>query len=320
MPDLAPGTSRVTVAVCLGTVWVIWGSVYLAIRLVVDEVDPFQAMAQRFLLAGTVLAVIVVLRRGPAGMRVTGPQLRSMVITGTLLLGLGNGFQALAQTTGLASGVSALLVASVPAWAVLLRVATGDRPSRVTLLGVGFGLAGLVLLVVLGRGVGAGMPITGVLLCLGSSIAWTIGGWLQGRIELPTDVFTIAAYQLLVAGCCAGLLALVSGEQLSIDYSAKGWLALAWLVVACSVLAFLAFAWLLTHVPLSLTATHAYVNPVVAVVLGALVLSEPIGVPVLIGGGIVVAAVVLIVSAERGPGRDLPEPSAPEVPLTQIVP
>lgn len=320
MPDLAPGTSRATVAICLGTVWVIWGSVYLAIRLVVDEVDPFQAMAQRFLLAGLVLVVIVVVRRGPSGLRVTASELRSMVITGTLLLGLGNGFQALAQTTGLASGVSALLVASVPAWAVLLRVTTGDRPSRLTLAGVVLGLAGLVLLVVLGRGVGGAMPISGVLLCLGSSIAWTIGGWLQGRIALPSDVFTIAAYQLLTAACCAGLLGLLSGESISIDYSAKGWLALSWLVVACSVLAFLAFAWLLTHVPLSLTATHAYVNPVVAVVLGALVLSEPVGLPVLLGGGIVVAAVVLIVSAERPPGKDAPDATARQASLTQITP
>jgi len=305
MPVLAPDTNRTTLVACLIAVWVLWGSVYLAIRLVVDEVDPFQAMGQRFLLAGLLLTGIVVVRRGWRGLRVTRPQLRSLVIIGVLLLGLGNGFQALAQTTGLASGVTALVVAAVPAWAVLLRWSTGDRPAPLTLVGVAVGFGGLALLVGLGQS-GGGVPLVGVLLCLGSSLAWTAGSFLQGVLPLPADVFTIAAYQQLVAACCSGLLAVVTGESFSIDYSPRAWFALGYLVVAISVVAFLAFTWLLTHVPLSLTATHAYVNPVVAVLLGAAVLSEPIGLPVLLGGGFVVGAVLLIVSAERRPAP-LPE-------------
>jgi drug/metabolite transporter (DMT)-like permease len=289
------------VAVCLGAVWVLWGSVYLAIRLVVDEVDPFQGMAQRFVLAGVLLTAVVLVRSGPRGLRVSRSQLGALVLTGVLLLGFGNGFQALAQVRGLPSGVAALVVAVVPAWAVLLRLATGDRPSRLTVLGVAIGFAGLALLVVLGRGVGGAMPLVGVALCLGSSVAWTLGSYLQGELSLPDDVFTIAAYQQLVAGLCSCALAVATRERFSMDYSARGWFGLGYLVLACSIVAFLAFAWLLTHVPLSLTATHAYANPVVAVVLGWLVLGEPIGVPVLVGGGIVVASVALIVSAERRP-------------------
>lgn len=299
MPALAPGTNRVVLVAALGAVWVLWGSIYLAIRLVINEVDPFQAMAQRFVLAGLILVSIVLVRRGPAGLRVTLPQLRSLVLTGVLLLGLGNGFQALAQTTGIASGVTALLVAGVPAWAVLVRMITGDRPATLTLVGVVVGFGGLAVLVGLGRGLGDTMPILGVLFCLGSSLAWTVGSYLSGSLALPDDVFTIAAYQQVVAAGCSTLLAVLTGEHFSMDYTARGWFGLAYLVVACSVVAFLAFAWLLTQVPLSLTATHAYVNPVVAVVLGFLVLGEPIGIPVLVGGGIVVAAVALIVTAER---------------------
>lgn len=306
MPALAPDTSRTTLVACLVAVWVLWGSVYLAIRLVVDEVDPFQAMGQRFLLAGLLLVVLVVVRRGWRGLRVTRPQLRSLVVIGILLLGLGNGFQALAQTTGLASGVTALVVAAVPAWAVLLRWLSGDRPAPLTLLGVAVGFAGLAALVGLGHS-GGGVPLVGVLLCLGSSLAWTAGSFLQGVLPLPDDVFTIAAYQQLVAAGCSGLLAVATGERFSVDYSPRAWFALGYLVVAISVVAFLAFTWLLTHVPLSLTSTHAYVNPVVAVLLGAAVLSEPIGLPVLLGGGFVVGAVVLIVSAERRPA---PAPEA----------
>lgn len=285
--------------VCLAAVYVLWGSVYLAIRLVINEVDPFQAMAQRFLIAGIILSAIVVARRGPAAMRVSGLELRSLVVTGVLLLGLGNGLQALAQVRGLPSGVTALVVACVPAWAVLIRFATGDRPSSLTLVGVVIGFAGLVTLVALGRGLGDAMPLVAVVLCLGSSLSWTIGSWLQGSLSLPRDVFTIAAYQQLVAACCSTVLAVGSRETFSVDYTARGWFGLVYLVLACSIVAFLAFAWLLTHVPLSLTATHAYVNPVVAVVLGWLVLGEPIGAAVLVGGGVVVAAVALIVTAER---------------------
>lgn len=309
MPELAPGTSRTTLVVCLGAVWVLWGSVYLAIRLVVNEVDPFQAMAQRFLLAGLILAVIVVVRRGWRGLRVTRSQFGTLVLTGVLLLGFGNGFQALAQVKGLPSGVAALVVAAVPAWAVLLRLATGDRPALLTLVGVVVGFGGLVLLVVLGQGAGGQMPLIGVVLCLGSSIAWAIGSFLQGTMTLPQDVFVIAAYQQLLAAVCSTLLAVGSREQFSIDYSPRAWFALGYLVVAVSIVAFLAFTWLLTHVPLSLTATHAYVNPVVAVFMGWLVLAEPIGVPVLVGGGIVIASVVLIVSAERRPVDRAVEPA-----------
>lgn len=299
MPTLAPGTSRVTLVACLGAVWILWGSVYLAIRLVITDVDPFQAMAQRFLVAGALLALIATLRRGRSALRVTRPQLVSLLVTGVLLVGLGNGFQALAQVKGLPSGITALVVAAVPAWAVLLRLATGDRPPGLTLLGVVIGFTGLVVLVALGQGLGDAMPLVGVGLCLLSSLSWTLGSYLQGVIALPRDVFTIATYQQFVAAACSSLLALSTGEQFSVDYSTRGLVALIYLVIACSVVSFVAFAWLLTNVPLSLTSTHAYVNPLVAVLLGWLVLAEPIGLPVLLGGGIVVGSVVLIVSAER---------------------
>jgi drug/metabolite transporter (DMT)-like permease len=308
LDSVAPGTSRLSLVTALGAVWVLWGSVYLGIRLVVDEVDPFQAMAQRFSAAGLILALIVLARRGPRGLHVTARELRSMVVTGVLLLGIGNGLQALAQVKGLPSGVTALVVATVPTWAVLLRFATGERPAALTMLGVAVGFLGLVVLVALGHGTGGNIPMLGVILCIGSSISWTIGSWLQGRLPFPDDIVTIAAYQQGVAACCSVVLAFATREHFSIDYSTKGWLALAHLILLCSVVGFLAFAWLLTHVPLSLTTTHAYVNPVVAVGLGWLILSEPIGLPVVLGGSIVISSAVLVVTAERraaGPPEDV---------------
>jgi drug/metabolite transporter (DMT)-like permease len=297
----------------MAAVWVLWGTVYLAIRLVVDEVDPFQAMAQRYVVAGVLLAVIAVARRGWSVLRVTRREALGLLLTGVLLLGLGNGFQALAQVQGLPSGVAALIVATVPAWAVLIRVATGDRPPGLTLCGVAVGFAGLVALVGLGQQTGEALPLVGAALCLGASISWTIGSFVQGRLRLPDDVVTVAAYQQLVAAGTSTTLAVTTGERWSAHFSAQGWWAMAWLVLACSVAAYLAFAWLLSNVPLSLTATHAYVNPVVAVLLGWLVLSEPVGVGVLVGGGAVIAAVVLIISSEKRAvaNERIPETVAP---------
>ncbi|TWH00902.1 EamA domain-containing membrane protein RarD [Nocardioides sp. J9] len=315
MTDAVPGVPRSTLVVCMAAVWVLWGSVYLAIRLVVDEADPFQAMAQRYVVAALLLAVIATARRGWRTLRVTRAEAAGLVVTGILLLGFGNGFQALAQVQGLPSGVAALIVATVPAWAVLIRLATGDRPTRATWAGVVLGFGGLAALVGLGQGGGGAIPALAALCCLGASISWTIGSFLQGRLALPSDVVTVATYQQLVAAGTSTVLAISSGEQVSIAYSTRGWLAMAWLVLACSVTAYLAFAWLLANVPLSLTATHAYVNPVVAVVLGAVVLGESVGAGVLVGGGAVVLAVVLIIGSERRtrtdhvPGTEVAQPA-----------
>ncbi len=299
--------------VCMAAVWLLWGSVYLAIRLVVDEVDPFQAMAQRYVVAGLLLAGIAVALRGWRVLRVTRAELGGLLATGVLLLGLGNGFQALAQVEGLPSGVAALIVATVPAWAVLIRLLTGDRPPVLTLCGVAIGFAGLAALVGLGQHTGEALPLLGAAFCLGASISWTVGSFLQGRLRLPRDVVTVAAYQQLVAAGTSTTLALVTREHFSTNYSARGWMAMAWLVLACSVAAYLAFAWLLSNVSLSLTATHAYVNPVVAVLLGWVVLSEQVGPGVLVGGGAVVGAVVLIISSERRAAANarVPETVAP---------
>lgn len=304
---------RTTLAVCMAAVWLLWGSVYLAIRLVVEEVDPFQAMAQRYVVAGLLLAGIAIARRGPRALRVSRAELAGLVATGVLLLGFGNGFQALAQVEGLPSGVAALIVATVPAWAVVIRLVTGDRPPVLTLWGVAIGFAGLAALVGLGQHTGEALPLLGAAFCLGASISWTLGSFLQGRLRLPTDVVAVAAYQQLVAAGTSTTLALLTRERFSTDFSSRGWLAMAWLVLACSVAAYLAFAWLLSNVSLSLTATHAYVNPVVAVLLGWAVLSEQVGVGVLVGGGAVVGAVVLIISSERrsSAAEPIPETAAP---------
>ncbi|MEU9028475.1 EamA family transporter [Streptomyces sp. NPDC048383] len=298
----APPTGRITGAVwtALALVYVVWGSTYLGIRIVVETMPPFLSAGVRFIIAGLLLAGIVARRFGPAALKATGAQLRSSVLVGLLLILGGNGLVVLAERD-VPSGLAALLVASVPMWVVVLRAGTGDRPPVRTLLGVLVGLAGLAVLT--GPGLSGEVRLSGVLLVVAASVLWSLGSFSASKLPLPGNPFTGSAYQMLAGGTGAIVVGLLRGEQRGLDlgaFSTASWVALAYLVLIGSVVGFTAYAWLLRAAPLSLVSTYAYVNPVVAVALGALILDEALTWPILLGGGIVVAAVGVIVSTERG--------------------
>ena len=282
----------------LALVYLIWGSTYLGIRLVVDEAPPLTSMGLRFIAAAAIMGLFLTVRGGVRRFRVTRRELLGVAFLGMLLLGIGNGMTAMGQLQGVPSGVTALLIAIVPVWVALYRTLAGDRPSVLSMLGIAMGLVGLAVLVLLDGG-GRALPVLGVAVILVSSLSWSFGSWIQPRLWLPRDVFVSSTYQMLAAGIALSLAGLVSGEDPHADLGPRAWGALAYLVVVGSVIGFTAYAWLLEHAPISLVATHTYVNPVVAVFLGWLVRNEPVTAPVLLGGGIVVAAVMVIVSGER---------------------
>ncbi|MEU8772668.1 EamA family transporter [Streptomyces sp. NPDC048606] len=293
----------------LTLVYVVWGSTYLGIRIVVETMPPFLSAGARFITAGLVLAVAVTVRFGPGALRVTRRQLASTVLVGLLLIPGGNGLVALAETS-VPSGLAALLVASVPMWVVLLRAGSGDRPRAWTLVGVLVGLAGLAVLV--GPGLSGEVRLSGVLLVLAASVSWSLGSFSGSKLSTPTNPFTGSAYQMLVGGVAGIAIGLLRGEGRGLDvgsFSTASWVALAYLALIGSAVGFTAYAWLLRSAPLSLVSTYAYVNPVVAVALGALILDEALTWPILVGGGIVVAAVGVIVSTER---RKAGPPAAPD--------
>ncbi|MET9604637.1 EamA family transporter [Streptomyces sp. NPDC006512] len=297
----APPHRKITGAVwtALALVYVVWGSTYLGIRIVVETMPPFLSAGARFITAGLVLTGIVAWRFGPAALKATGAQVRSAVLVGLLLILGGNGLVVLAETS-VPSGLAALLVASVPMWVVLLRTATGDRPPARTLGGVLVGLAGLAVLT--GPGLTGAVRLSGVLLVVVAAVLWSLGSFSASKLPLPGNPFTGSAYQMLAGGVGGVVVGLLRGEQRGLDpgsFSTASWLALAYLVLIGSVVGFTAYAWLLQAAPLSLVSTYAYVNPVVAVALGALILDEALTWPILLGGGIVVAAVGVIVSTER---------------------
>jgi len=298
-PAAAP--RGLTLWVALVTVYLVWGSTYLAIRVVVETAPPLLAMGSRFLLAGVLLGAFLAVRRGPAALRVRPRALGGAAVVGLLLLLGGNGGVAVAEQT-VPSGLTALLVAATPLWLVCLRTLARDRPARLSLLGTVVGFLGIAVLVRPGASLGEGVQSWGLLTVVGAAGCWALGSFLSSRLPMPEDAFVATTWEMLVGGAGLTLVGLLAGEAdgftLS-QVSGAAWAWLVYLVLIGSIVAFSAYVWLLHHAPISLTATYAYVNPVVAVALGALVLAEPITAGVLVGGAIVVLGVALVVSAER---------------------
>lgn len=289
----------------LAIVYVVWGSTYLAIRISVETLPPFLSAAARFGTAAVVLAVVMLTRRGSRALRVTGRQAGAAVVVGILLLAGGNGLVVFAETgppgVAVPSGIAALLIATVPLLVVLLRAVTGDRPRPATVAGVLVGFAGLVLLVAPAGGPGAA-PVAGAVTVVVAATCWSVGSFLAGRLGMPADPFVATVYEMVAGSVVLAAIGVGRGELSAVDLSAvsgRSWAALAYLMVAGSLVAFTAYVWLLQHAPLSLVATYAYVNPVVAVALGALILAEPVTGRVILGGAVVVLGVVLVVSTER---------------------
>ncbi|MQS15235.1 EamA family transporter [Streptomyces kaniharaensis] len=303
LPTSRPARLGGAVWLALAVVYVVWGSTYLAIRITVETMPSFLSAAARFLTAGLLLTGYVLVRQGPAGLRVSLRQLASAALVGVLLLAGGNGLVVLGERS-VPSGLAALLVAAVPLWMVLLTAVGGERPKRAEVAGVVLGLVGLAVLSA--PAIGGDIAPLGVVVIICATVTWAAGSFASKRIPMPGNVLAASGYQMLAGGLADLLIGLVRGETHGLDLGAvsgRSWLALAYLVVFGSLLAFTAYAWLLRSAPLTLVATYAYVNPVVAVLLGWLILAEPLTGPTVAGGLIVVAGVCLVVSVSRKSGR-----------------
>jgi len=308
--------SPLAIWTALGIVYLVWGSTYLAIAIAVETLPPLLSAGIRFLFAGLLVVTWFALRGQRASLRVTRAQLAGAALVGTLLLAGGNGLVVLAERT-VPSGLTALIIASVPLWLQVLRRLAGERIPRATILGVAAGFGGVLFLVV-PRGVSGETDALGLLMLVGATISWAIGTFISPRLRMPRDPLASTGLQMLAGGVVLTLVALVTGEGAHLDlaaYSARSLAALAYLVVFGSLVAFTAYTWLLQHAPVSQVSTYAYVNPVVAVVLGAIVLAEPITPSVLIGAAVIVAAVAFIVNREgarRRADRALVAPAGAE--------
>jgi drug/metabolite transporter (DMT)-like permease len=285
----------VRVWVALGTVYVIWGSTYLGIELAGETIPPLFAVGTRFVAAGLLMAGFAAWRRGPRVLRVRRRELGAAALVGALLPGA-NAVLFVAERH-VATGLSALIIGSVPLWIVLLRTATGDRPARAALAGVLVGFLGLALLV---RPSGRA-PLWALLLVVVSALMWATGSFLSSRLTLPRDAFAATALEMLAGGAILlpiGLLTTPPHLGAVSARSAFGWV---YLVTFGSILGYTAYVWLLENAPLGTVATYAYVNPVVAIGLGALVLHESLTWTIAAGAALVLACVAIVVRRESMP-------------------
>jgi drug/metabolite transporter (DMT)-like permease len=303
----APAASVARVAAALLTVYVVWGSTYLGIRVVVTNgLPPLMSMGARFVAGGAILLAVLAARRGVAALAVDRAQLVASGVVGLLLLLGGNGLVSVAETT-VPSGLAALLVATTPLWMVVLGVFLRRRTRAATWAGTLVGLAGTAILA--RPGSQGEVQWWGIGLILVATCSWALGSLLSGRLQMPPDPFVGASYQMLLGGSAMIVAGAVLGEGRGLDLgrvTADGWLALGYLTVFGSLLAYTAYYWLLGNAPLQLVSTYAYVNPVVAVLLGWLLLDEEVTSAVLLGGAVALLGVVVVVSSER---RREPEPA-----------
>jgi drug/metabolite transporter (DMT)-like permease len=297
----------------LAIVYVVWGSTYLGIDLAVRTIPPFLMAAVRFLIAGGLLYAWAI-RRGDRADRPTPRHWLAAFLIAAPMLAVGNAAVGWAEQT-LDTGTASLIIASVPLWMALLdRLFYGQRLARLVVSGLVVGFAGVGLLVAPG---GSGGFSRAAIVLVFSSVAWAIGSLYSRQAPQPSRPLVAAAMQMLAGGLILTVVSGISGELGDVhpgQISLESWLGLAYLVAAGSLVAFTAYMWLLRNAPTSLVGTYAYVNPFVAVLLGTVVLGEPLGWRTLVGGGIVLAAVALIVRAPKAHGPALETRPAAAVP------
>jgi drug/metabolite transporter (DMT)-like permease len=283
----------------LATIYLVWGSTYLAIRVMVETMPPLLAAGFRFLFAGAILYGWLYLRGGRARLRIRRRELLASLVIGALLLLGGNGLVTLAEQEA-PSGLSALIIAAVPLWVIVLRLLWRERVPAVTLAGVGAGFAGVAFLVAPGGRPG-GIALWSLLTLVAASAAWAAGSFLSRHVPLPRDVFVAIAAEQVLGGLLLVAVGLAAGEGSDLHlgaFSGRSIGAFAYMVTAGSLLAFTAYVWLLHNAPISTVATYAFVNPVVAVLLGWAILSEKLTVGMLVGAAVIVASVWLVVRKE----------------------
>lgn len=302
--------STLAVAIALLTVYIVWGSTYMAIAVMIQTLPPLVAAGARFLVAGILMLGAVAAyarwRRGEPMERPTAAHWRSAAIVGVLLLLGGNGGVVLAELF-VPSSLAAVLIATVPIWMVAIESVIDRRlPGPIVLAGLAGGILGVAILIAPVDPLSRVEPI-GIGLLIIAEISWAAGSIYAQRAPMPRSAFLATGMEMVAGGVALGLTGLVIGELGRTDFGAISFasaIALAYLVVFGSLVAFTAYTWLLANVPASTAGTYAYVNPVVAVALGAIILSEPITLRTLIATAIILIAVVAIISGRRAPRAD----------------
>jgi len=314
----SPPPSRLLTVLCFTLVYILWGSTFLAIRIAVEHLAPLTMGGVRFTIAG----VLILSFRAALGHRIflPWPQMLRLACIGCLLWVTANVVLSWGELY-IDTGLAALLAAIIPLWFLLLERLTGstDRLPPRGLAGIALGVVGVVILLwpdVAGYTRLGSRQLFGSFLVLCSTFSWALGSILAKRWQMPLDLFVVSGWQLLFGGLIAGVLALATRQAPLSVFTAPGaekslW-AIVYLVCAGSLVGFSAYVWLLKHVPISKVGTYAYVNPVVALLLGHYLHDERMDGYMIAGGVVVIISVILVTGARlRRVGRAA-EPIRPE--------
>lgn len=300
-------------------VWVLWGSTYFAIRVGVETLPPLLMAGIRYVVAGLLMFPFALRSGGPEVRAADRPRVSgwwSAVLVGTLLLAGGNGGVSVGERS-VPSGLAALLVATVPLWLILIdRILNGTRIGVLALAGLLAGVIGVGFLAGpfgggtghagAGHGGAGGSPGTGIVIILLASVSWASGTIASRRVPLPARPLLATAMQMLAGGVVLLAAAAVTGEISRFhpsQVSAASWLALAYLIGPGSIIAFSAYMVAVRRLPTATVATYAYVNPIIAVFLGATFLGEALTASMLVGGALIVVAVALVVRSQAAATR-----------------
>ncbi|MEO8225740.1 MAG: EamA family transporter [Gammaproteobacteria bacterium] len=281
----------------LGIVYVVWGSTYLAIRVMVRTMPPLLAGGTRHVMAALIIFVLLVLWRGRGALRMRRSEVIGGAVVGLLLLLGGNGLVVLGEQQ-VPSGLAALIVAVVPLCVVVLRWMFREHIARGTILGVLAGFIGVAILIV-PEGVSGRVDTISMLMLVGAAISWSVGSYMSKRLDMPHEPLASTGVQLIVGGAALLATGAVTGEQVHPEtFGTDSVVALIYLITFGSVLAYTAYTWVLIHASVSRVSTYAYVNPVVAVALGGLLLNEQLDLTMMIGAAVIVVAVWLVIRTE----------------------
>lgn len=290
--------------VALWAVYLIWGSTYFAIAKVIATMPPLLSMGIRFSIAGVILALAILLTKGKNEFRIPRSEYLSASILGFVTLGFGIGNVAIAEEH-VPSGVVSLIIAALPLWIALFRTIAREKIAKLSWLGTLIGFAGVLILLK----PGSIEPVSGtddatlrffMIMVLLGNISWALGTYLAPRFPIPKNSLLFTAVEMAAGGISLTVAAMIRGESFGefLDASASSWLWFFYLVFIGSMAAYTAYLWLVMNAPVSLTATYAYVNPVIAVFLGVLFLNEVITLNYALGGLIIVVGVLTVVTAE----------------------
>jgi drug/metabolite transporter (DMT)-like permease len=285
-----------SVTVSLGIIYFVWASTYVGTAFVVEEVDPYTGSGFRFMTAGMLIILFVIITKGPRALKINKKQVINAMFIGFILIGLASPLLGV-SAQHISSGLIALLVAMTPIFIAILRFIFGDIPSLKTVIGIVVGFGGVIIVLVI--------PTVEnnlfIIICLVSNVIWAIGSFWSQRIELPESPLTTAAIQTFFGGICAILIGILRGEDTSTFFNAsesETWIAFLYISVMGAI-AYSAYAFLLVNTPISLVATHAFVNPIIALFLGNLLRNEKISTSIIISGIVVVFGIALVIWGEK---------------------